>query len=217
MNSSTLNRLKELLGADGTAFFDLFDEVGARIASAARQLRAVGSASPPDPVACGEIHAQEQGADALNHQILQRLNRTFLPPFAAEDVQALAESLDDVIDEMDEAAKQICMYHVGTAPPAFGEQLDVLIRATDAVRHLLAALRQSRWLKDLRPALAELDRLETIGDGVYQSALARLFDGTREPLFVLQWRDLYTTVERAIDKCDRVGHVVERVALHQEG
>ena len=160
------------------------------------------------------IHAEEADADAVSHRVIEHLNDSFVPPLDAADVYAIIEAIDDVIDQMDEATKRACQFHVRTVRPEFADQMAVLAEATEALAEAVGVLRRSRWMEELAPALERIARLETCGDEVYQRALSHLFEPGTDPLVAIQWNELFTLGERAIDCCQTAGHVLERVALH---
>jgi uncharacterized protein Yka (UPF0111/DUF47 family) len=215
--NSLLAQMRNVLTGDPGKFFDMFDELAGHAVSCARRLKELSGEVPEESAECGRIHAEEEAADAVNHRVLEYLNASFMAPMDPGDVYAVAEAIDDVIDQMDEASKRVCLYHVRWARPEFGEQMGVLVEATEALREAVGVLRRSRWLEDLRPALEKINRLESRGDEVYEAALSRLFEGATDPLVVLRWNELFTIGERAIDCCQTAGQVLGRVALHGKG
>jgi uncharacterized protein Yka (UPF0111/DUF47 family) len=210
-------QMRNAITSDPQKYFDMFDELAGHAVSCARLLRGLADTVPEESPECVRIHEEEEAADAVNHRLMEHLNGSFMPPMDAGDVYAVAEAIDDVIDEMDEASKRACQYHVRTVRPEFAEQMGVLVEATEALREAVGVLRRSRWIEDLRPALDKINRLEKRGDEVYQAALSHLFEGPTDPLVALQWHELFGIGERAIDCCQTAGHVFERVALHGKG
>lgn len=209
--------MKELLAGSGTDFYDAFEELADHAVSCARRLHELAGGIPEESPECRRIHEEEAAADAVNHRVQAHLRGMFMPPLEPADVQALAEAIDDVVDQMDEASKRFCLYHVRSVRPEFAEQMEVLTDAAATMRDAVRTLRRSRWLSDLRPALEALTRHERRGDAVFHAALSRLFDDPADPLTVLQWQDLFGIGEHAIDCCQAAGQVMERVALHNEG
>jgi len=194
-------------------FFDLFDEMGKHVVSSARHLHKLASGFPESRSEAGRLHEEEHEADQVTHLILDRLGHAFIPPIDGDDVHALANGLDDIIDLTDEVAKRIDLYAVDSIEPGFVDQTEVLVRAAVTVNEAVHRLRKSRRLADLGETLIEVHRLESLGDDNHHAALARLFDGSHETLFVIKWKELHTLVERAIDACEDVGNILERIVL----
>ena len=212
-----LTRLKHLLGGRGTEFYDAFEELADHAVSCARRLHELTGSIPEESPECRRIHEEEAAADAINHRVQAQLQGMFMAPLEPADIHALAEAIDDVVDQTDEASKRFCLYHVRSVRPEFAEQMAVLTDAAATMRDAVRTLRRSRWLADLRPALEALCLHERRGDAVYHAALSRLFDAPADPLTVIQWQDLFTIGERAIDCCQAAGQVIERITLHNEG
>ena len=114
---------------------------------------------------------------------------------------------------MGREAAALRVYHVDSVEPLVLRQAEVLAWATEVVDRAVHELRRSRKLSDLREALGEIHRLESVGDDNHHAALSKISDGTFPPLFVIKRKELHTLVEDAIDTCERVGHVVERIIL----
>lgn len=194
-------------------FFDLFDELSTHVVASAEHLRRLATGFPESEPEIGRIHEVEHAADDVSHRVLDRLNHSFMPPIDATDVHVLAGNLDDIVDAADAAAQRVSLYHLDAVEPLFVRQTEVLLRATAKVSEAVHQLRRTRALADLRSTLIEIHRLESEGDDNHHAALAKLFDGTFAPLFVLKWKELHTLVEQAIDYCEDVGNTLERVTL----
>jgi uncharacterized protein Yka (UPF0111/DUF47 family) len=194
-------------------FFDLFDELADHVVSCAEHFRELVIDFPRNQAEFGRIHEEEQQADNVSHRIVDRLNHAFLPPIDGDDVHALAGGLDDIIDYIDEVATRLPVYHVDAVDPNYVRQAEVLVQAAKRVNDAVHQLRRSRRLSDLGDTLIEIHRQESIGDDNYHAALSRLFDGTFQPLFVLKWKELHSLVEQAIDACEDVGNILERIVL----
>jgi uncharacterized protein Yka (UPF0111/DUF47 family) len=95
-------------------FFDDFVQLADRIVSAATLLERMLSSEPPAWETALQIKQIEQECDSLTHQIIQRLNRTFVTPIDREDIHQLATSLDDVMDAIDAAANVVRRYQIAS-------------------------------------------------------------------------------------------------------
>ena len=197
-----------------TVFFDLFEGVARHAVSAAEHLQRLAQQFP-DGLAdhIRQIRDCEHQADDLTHKALERLDQTFITPFDREDIHALVNGIDDVIDATDALCKRFPIFHIREMPAAFVEQAGVLLSSTKAMSDAVHRLRKTRKLSELKDALIEIHRLESLGDDVNHAALRKLFDGTTPPLEVMKWKELYDYVEEAIDGCEDVGNTLERIVL----
>jgi predicted phosphate transport protein (TIGR00153 family) len=191
------------------AFFALFDDSAANVAECARRLRDMLS-DPTDPSGHEKVAACEHRGDQLVQTILQRLNTTFVTPLDREDIHALAEELDDVVDDMLEVSHRIQLTGLTTSLPELKEQADLVVQCADETQQLIARLQS---MKDVQPHLDAVDRLESEGDAVYRRILARLFGGEFEALDVLRWKDVIEPMEGALNTLEEISDVVESIVL----
>jgi predicted phosphate transport protein (TIGR00153 family) len=157
-----------------------------------------------------EIKEIEHKCDHLTHQIIQRLNTTFVTPIDREDIHALAKSLDDVMDAIDASAKVIRLYKIGTVRYGARELAHVVSLSIDQVRLALEAL-------DKRSGVAqravEINRLENEADRIHEEALRRLFDEERDPVMIIKWKEILDFLEEATDRCEDVANLLEGVVV----
>jgi uncharacterized protein len=196
------------------SYFDLFDEVGANLAEAARYLLdMLEDFVDPEMKAKRLVEAEREG-DRLTHAIYSRLNSTFVTPFDREDIHALAGQLDDVLDAIEAAADMLVLHRVLEPLEAVVEQARLIDRAAGAT---VDGLRNLRGLKQepLRAFLTTIDELENEGDRLYRRARADLynFDTEHPARYVLIWKDIVEQLEEALDGFEQVGQTVETVII----
>jgi predicted phosphate transport protein (TIGR00153 family) len=191
-------------------FFELFTESALNAAECARRLRDF-LADPRDPEAghAAVVECERKGDD-ITRDLLHRLNSTFVTPFDREDIHALAEELDDVVDDIMEVAHRLRMGPVDNAPPELKEQADLLVRMAEEAVELCARL---EGMKGVGPHLEAIDRLESEGDSVYRRTLARLFSGEYEALDVVRWKDTVEAMEAALNTIEDISDVIESIVL----
>jgi len=191
-------------------FFDLFEQSAANAVECAQRLRQMLD----DLHARREAHARvvecEQRGDRITRDILRRLNSTFVTPFDREDIHALAEELDDVVDDMLEVSLRMQLLSVSEPLPELGEQANLLVEMADETAGLISRLESMRGVQ---PYLERIDRLETEGDAVYRRTVARLFSGEFEALDVLRWKDIVEAMEAALNTIEDISNVVEAIVL----
>ena len=189
-------------------FFPLFDDAASNAAECARHLRDVitdGSSGGHE-----RINECEHRGDEITRTILQRLHSTFVTPFDREDIHALAEELDDVVDDIHTVSQLLLLTQVTTALPEMQEQADLLVRMAEEAEALVSRLQS---MKGVEPHLDAIDRLESEGDGVYRRILARLYSGELEALEVLRWKGIVEALEGALNTIEDIGDVIESIVL----
>ena len=197
-----------------TVFFDLFENLSEHAVAAARQLQKMARLFPDVADEIREIRDLEHAADTLAHQALERLDRTFITPFDREDIHALVEELDDIVDSIDFLSKRFTLYHFHEIEEDFKRQTDVLVRAVEMLDAAVHRLRKSRKLADFQPELKAIGKLEKEGDDNNHAAVSRLFsNGQHDPIEVMKWKEFYDRIEDAIDGCEDVGNTIERIVL----
>jgi predicted phosphate transport protein (TIGR00153 family) len=157
-----------------------------------------------------EIKEIEHKCDFLTHEIIQRLNRTFVTPLDREDIHALARSLDDVMDAIDASATLIRLYRLDSVRFGARELARIITTCTESVRLGLGALEQH---KGLATHAVEINRLENEADRLHQQAVTRLFDEEHDPLLVMKWKEALDFLEDATDRCEDVANVLEGVMV----
>src|SRR5262249_33744466 len=157
-----------------------------------------------------EIKEVEHKCDFLTHEIIQRLNRTFVTPLDREDIHALARSLDDVIDAIDASAALVKLYRLDSVRFGARELAQIITASTRQVRLAPDALAKQ---KDVVTHAVEINRLENEADRTHQEAVSRLFDDERDPLTVMKWKETLDFLEDATDRCEDVANVLEGVVV----
>ncbi len=192
-------------------FFELFDDAGQNVERTAALLHELVTDYPDRADLAREIRDCERHGDRIAHDIIHLLNTgSGTPPFPAAQVQAVARTLDDIVDHAEEAADFLGLYGI-EAPMEQAEELaGVLAGAARGVAHALEALRSG---DDLAGRLVEIHQLENEGDRVSRDAIAALFTGHIDPMVVIRWKDIFESLEEAIDACETAAHVIEGIDL----
>lgn len=196
-----------------TVFFDLFENLSRHIVSAAENLNALTKSFPQIDDYVRKIRETEHAADDLAHAALDRLDRTFITPFDREDIHMLVGQMDDIVDNIDALSKRFKLYHIQSMEADFIKQTELLVQATKAVSEAVHRLRKNRKLSGLSDLLIEIHRLESVGDDNNHAAVSRLYSGSTQPLDVMKWKELYDFIEDALDGCEDVGNILERIVL----
>ena len=202
-------RLPSLVPRD-RVFFDLFAQAGQNTVHAARLLEQMFATWPEEGGLASEILLAEQEGDRLTHEIVNRVNSTFVTPIDGEDIYGLATQVDDVVDFIDETADFMGLYRIEAPMEQSLAIAEVLVRSCE---QLAAALENLRGLNDLEQYWIEIHRLENEGDRLYRDAVASLFANGIDPMFVIRWRDIFLRLERAVDATETAAHTLEGIVI----
>ena len=161
-----------------------------------------------------DLKVCEQEGDRITHDIIHRLagRGRVRAPFDAGDGYALATALDDIVDNAEQAAAQLGLYRVEAPMEQAVEFTEVLVGAGEQIAQALRCLRTGA---ELGPHLVEIHRLENEGDRLQRDAVASLFAGGIDPMVVIRWKDIFESLEGAVDACETVAHVLEGITLKQ--
>ena len=203
-------RLSEILVPRDRQYFDLFDEAAGNALRAAELLETMLSSFPDHGELARDILICEQEGDRITHDIIQRLNETFVTPIDREDILALASAFDDVVDYTEEVADYLGLYKI-EAPMTQAQQLSRILR--DSCRQLVEAMPRFRSFGDISHYTIEVHRLENDGDRVSRDAMAALFDNGVDPMMVIRWKDIFERLEQAIDATEHVANILAGIVI----
>jgi hypothetical protein len=189
-------------------FFALFDQAAANASECAKHLRDVIATGTDD--GHQRINGCEHKGDEITRTILQRLNSTFVTPFDREDIHALAESFDDVVDDIQTVSQLMLLTHLTEPLPEMAEQADLLVRMAEEAEQLINRLES---MKAVQPHLDAIDAQESEGDAVYRRILSRLYSGELEAIEVLRFKDIVGALEGAMNTIEDISDVVESIVL----
>jgi predicted phosphate transport protein (TIGR00153 family) len=191
-------------------FFDLFEEAGANILQAAGLLDEMLRGYPEKEALARDILTCEHEGDRITHDIIRRLNETFVTPIDREDIYALASKLDDIVDYIEEVADYLGLYNIEAPMDQSLKLAHVLLQAC---RQLNGAMPRLRGFQDMSHFTVEVNRLENDGDRIVREAVAALFDGGIDPMVVIRWKDIYERLESAIDATEQVANILEGITI----
>ena len=194
-------------------FFDLFTRVAELNLEAANLLSEVFKTDDDRRLALVEtIKRCEHSADDATHEVVARLDRSFITPLDREDIHMLASRLDDVLDLLDGTARRVRIFRPGVAPQGAHLLMETIVKSCE---QLLLAVRMMEKAKtgEMIPVLTLVKRYEEDGDAVYHEWMGRLFEGHPDPLVVMKWKEIYDNLEKTLDHCEDVANVLESIAI----
>jgi predicted phosphate transport protein (TIGR00153 family) len=191
-------------------FFEDFTALADRIVSGATLLERMLASDPPAWDVALQIKQVENECDALTHNLIQRLNSTFVTPIDREDIHALATSLDDVLDAIDAAAGVLRRYRMASLRYGARELASLTWQAAMQMKVAVEALDRRTGVHE---RAVEVNRLENSADDVHDEALRRLFEEERDAITLIKWKEVLDLLEEATDRCEDVANVLESVVV----
>jgi predicted phosphate transport protein (TIGR00153 family) len=191
-------------------FYDDFTAMAEQIRHGAELLDQMLAPDKPIWEKADEIKEVEHKCDFLTHEIIQRLNRTFVTPLDREDIYALARSLDDVMDAIDASAAIVRLYHIDSVRTG-ARELTKLVR--DSTEQVVGAMRALEKRKGVAECAVEINRLENEADRAHQAAVQALFNDERDAVVIIKWKEILDFLEQATDRCEDVANVLEGVVV----
>ena len=191
-------------------FFDLFVEQAENIHAGAAALVKMLSHYTGVPEQVQSIKAIEHQGDDIAHNVLTKLNQTFVTPLDREDIHELCSQLDDVIDLIDAAASRFVLYRVTSVREGTVDLVKVLLAATSEVTSAVQALGTPE--KAMKHCI-EINRYENESDRLCRTLIAQLFDEEKEAVQIIKWKEIFEVIETAVDKCEDVANVIEGIVI----
>lgn len=192
-------------------FFVLFEKASQNIVDGAELLKDLLDNFSDVGGKARQIEEIEHKGDTLTHEIVKKLNRSFITPIDREDILAMASAIDDVIDLIHAAATRINLFKITEPTPQAKELGFIILKATRELKRGIA--RMSSRISEVYEHCVEVNSLENEADRVCRDAIAYLFEHERDPITILKWKEIYETLETATDRCEDAANVLEGVAL----
>ncbi len=203
-------RITQVFAPRDRVYFELFEEAGRNVMRAAQLLEELLSEYPENRSLAQDIRDCEHEGDRITHDILDRLNHTFVTPIDREDILALASALDDIADYIEEVADYLGLYKIEAPMDQAIKLAQVLHRAGTQIAEAMPKL---RGFNDISEHTVEINRLENEGDRITREAIASLFDGGIDPMVVIRWKDLFERLEDAIDASEHVANILAGIVI----
>ena len=197
-----------------TQFFDLFDQQVQNLVDGSKEFSKIINASEFTEEAAKRMHAVEHKGDDINHNIVNKLNETFVTPFDREDIMALAGNMDNIIDGMYMITKRITLYKVTQSTPELKKFAEIIEKSVLSLQQAIINLRHGN--KNMAQTLkhcVEINRLENEGDVVRDNAIAGLFADSKDPVSIIKWKEIYEAAEIVSDMCENVANTVEAILV----
>ncbi len=195
-----------------TDFFIMFEKAAQNVNKSAillvEMMEDLGNAE----IKAKEIYEAEQEGDMLTHEVMRNLNKTFLTPIDREDIHALINNIDDVLDLIWASADRAVLFKLNSAAPEAVEISKVILETTEYIIKAVICLKDKKY-SYIQEYCIEINRLENRGDRIFREALVKLFDNIKDPILVIKWKEVYEHLEEANDKCEDVADILESIVL----
>jgi predicted phosphate transport protein (TIGR00153 family) len=191
-------------------FYELFAEIAQRVSGAAVLLHQLFEDPANRSSYVAQIKRLEHEADYLTHDVIIRIDKTFVTPFDREDIHSLVSELDDVVDLIDGTARRAEIFDITDVYKPAVVLSEVIVRAAAAVEEAVRGMKDAKLVKS---NALELKRLEEEGDAIYHEAMGALFSDTADPIEVIKWKELYDKLEDTLDQCEDVANVLQSIAI----
>jgi predicted phosphate transport protein (TIGR00153 family) len=202
---------KKLIPTD-EKFFEMWGQGAKIFLEGTRVLAEIASGAETIKNGASRLERLEHDADVLTHEILIKLDKSFITPIDREDIHQLTVALDDCMDFVEAATERMVLYGITELTPAWKALVEVLVKQAEELGKVIPIIPEFKYEKVI-PHLAEINRLENAGDKILRGAYAELFKGDMNPLDVMKWRDVYDNLETATDNCENVAGIIEGIVL----
>jgi predicted phosphate transport protein (TIGR00153 family) len=213
LSTQTKDDVKLHLVPNGHNYFVAFSEQAANLSAAADLLARLMADFPSAKTVAREILEHEHVGDKLVHDVVHRLNQTFITPIDREDIYELVTTTDDILDNIEAVADAMILYRIEAPTPQAGRQSEIIAAACKVLRESIDGLEKRDRLHE---KVVEIHRLENDGDRTHRDAVASLFDDDMKCIDIIKWKDIYELLEAAIDACENVADIVESIVIKHD-
>jgi len=194
-------------------FFDLFDELANKIEEGVKTFLEMLKNYDTFDSHLARLKSFEHEADTITHTTYEKLHKTFLTPLDREDIYALVNKMDSILDMAEATAVRMSLYHIKKPVPEIIEQASLLVDAAMKVKVLVHGLRDMKNAPLILDACVEINTIENMGDTLLRNIMAKLFEGQTDPIELIKWKDIFERLEEALDVCEDVSNIAEGIVL----
>ena len=192
-------------------FFPMFNKMAENIVDGAVALKDMLDNFKNPSASQQAIKDIEHKGDLQTHDIIRKLNKSFITPFDREDIYSLASALDNIIDRIDSLAQHIVVYHIEKITPEAKELGFIILKSCETIEKAVATLNKKN--QHISEYFVEINSLENEADRVRADAISRLFNEETDPIHLIKWKDIYENMERVTDKCEDAANILESVVV----
>ena len=194
-------------------FFDYFEELANKIEDGGRLFLAMTEKHDYSEAKISKLKELEHEADVITHRTYEKMHTTFLTPLDREDIYALVNKMDSIMDMIEATAVRIFLYKVKKPDDEIIKQAKILVEAITKIKIVIHALRDMKNAKMILEACVEINTLENAGDVVLRTIIADLFVKEKDAIELMKWKEIFERIEEALDVCEDVSNIVEGIVL----
>lgn len=194
-------------------FFDYFEELAGKLEEGGRLFLEMARALDYAEAGVSRLKKIEHEADGIAHKTYEKMHKTFLTPMDREDMYALVNQMDNIVDAIESTAVRIHMYKVKKMDDAIVRQADILFQAVQKIKAIIPGLRSMKNNRMILDGCVEIHTLENAGDVVLRTMMTDLFAKEKDAFELIKWKEIFERIEEAIDGCETVSHIVEGIVL----
>lgn len=194
-------------------FFELFEELADKIEEGGKLFLEMAKSRDYSDVRVAKLKEIEHEADGITHKTYEKMHKTFLTPIDREDIYALVNKMDSIMDVIEATAVRIYLYKVKNPSDEIIKQAQILNDAIGKIKNIVHALRDMKNPDKILAGCVEINTLENAGDVTIRSIMAKLFEQETDAIELIKWKDIYQLLEEAIDVCEDVSNIVEGIVL----
>ncbi len=196
-------------------FFDMFDKLASIAVDASLYFKSLTLEGNFHDQSISHMQDLEHAADDVTHDIINKLNKTFITPFDREDIHALAHEMDSIIDILLTLTNKMRIYKL-TQPNQYLVQFSEIIESSvNALQKAIMSLRESKKPQAIFEYCIEVNRLENVGDQLRNMVIADLFENNKDPLYIIKWKEIIQDAETTLDQCEDVANIVQTILVKQ--
>lgn len=193
-----------------TDFFIYFDKQAELVVKASKALKKWVDEGVDQSY---EIKAIEHDGDHVTHECIEMLHKTFITPFARDEIHRLISCLDDILDYIDEVSERLSIYKMTNMTEEAKDLVQVLHLISLEIAPILSKLHELKINHQTKEQIVKINALENRGDRIYLNALKTLFENSKDPIEIMKWKEIYDRMEDAIDGAEEVAYIVEGIIL----
>ena len=194
-------------------FFDLFEELVNKIEEGGELFLDVVEHYEYSEPKIVRLKEMEHEADVITHKTYEKMHKTFLTPIDREDIYALVNKMDSILDMIEASAARMSLYKVKVPAKEIIEQAKILNKSIKKVKHIVHSMRNMKNAKMIIDSCVEINTLENEGDIIMRMTMTRLFEQEKDPIELIKWKEIFERIEEAIDVCEDVSNIVEGIVL----
>ncbi|MGD0275252.1 MAG: DUF47 family protein [Syntrophales bacterium] len=194
-------------------FFDLFDELADKIEEGGKLLTYMLTHYDTFDQKLSKLKEIEHEADVITHRTYEKMHKTFLTPLDREDIYALVNKMDSILDMMEASAIRMSLYKIKEPVPEVLHQARILNEAIGKVKMVVHCLRDMKNANKILEACVEINTLENEGDMILRTTMAKIFEREKDPIELIKWKEIFERFEEAMDVCEDVSNIAEGIVL----